>query len=115
MNFLQNHKNCLKEHPSARTQASHPGGGGIFELNLIPRTSPGYRLLRRQSSQSGPCRSRRGLRKQDSIWPQRKKPRQERSGEHAGQFTGPCHLIQHPGYAASNVLRTSALKCAGDP
>ncbi|GFW20547.1 transposable element Tc1 transposase [Trichonephila clavipes] len=45
--------------------------------------------------------------------PQRKKSRQERSGERAGLFTGPPRPIHRPGYAVSNALRTSALKCAG--
>ncbi|GFX94446.1 uncharacterized protein TNCV_4294881 [Trichonephila clavipes] len=47
------------------------------------------------------------------IWPQRKKSRQKRSGECAGQFTGPPRPIYRPGYAVSTALRTSALKCAG--
>ncbi|GFX33081.1 hypothetical protein TNCV_5042491 [Trichonephila clavipes] len=33
--------------------------------------------------------------------------------ERAGQFTGPPHPIHRPGYAVSNALRPSALKCAG--
>ncbi|GFX15464.1 hypothetical protein TNCV_3303931 [Trichonephila clavipes] len=41
--------------------------------------------------------------------------RHERSGEHAGQFTGPPRPIHRPGYAVSNVLRISPLKCAGAP
>ncbi|GFV68229.1 hypothetical protein TNCV_1875111 [Trichonephila clavipes] len=55
-----------------------------------------------------------GLCKQISPYgPQRKKSRQDKSGERAGQFTGPPHPIHLPGYAVSNALRTSALKCAG--
>ncbi|GFS96396.1 integrase catalytic domain-containing protein [Trichonephila clavipes] len=49
------------------------------------------------------------------VKPQRKKSRQKRSGERAGQFTRPCRPIHLPGYAVSNALRTSALKCAGAP
>ncbi|GFW58983.1 uncharacterized protein TNCV_2830891 [Trichonephila clavipes] len=40
---------------------------------------------------------------------------QERSGEHASQFTGPPRPIHHHAYAVSNALHTSALKCAGVP
>ncbi|GFV21768.1 uncharacterized protein TNCV_3484651 [Trichonephila clavipes] len=47
------------------------------------------------------------------IWPKRKKCRQERSGERAGRFTGPPRPIHRPGYAVSNALHTSTLKCAG--
>ncbi|GFU95695.1 hypothetical protein TNCV_2923261 [Trichonephila clavipes] len=43
------------------------------------------------------------------------KSRQERSGEHAGQFTGPPRPIHRPGYAVFNALHTSALKCSGAP
>ncbi|GFX65893.1 hypothetical protein TNCV_13141 [Trichonephila clavipes] len=48
-----------------------------------------------------------------SIWPQRKKSRQKKSGECTCQFTEPPRPIHRPGYAVSNVLRTSVLKCAG--
>ncbi|GFV24653.1 uncharacterized protein TNCV_3339691 [Trichonephila clavipes] len=33
----------------------------------------------------------------------------------AGQFTGPPRPIHRPGYAVSNALHTSALKCTGAP
>ncbi|GFT84655.1 hypothetical protein TNCV_538821 [Trichonephila clavipes] len=41
--------------------------------------------------------------------------RQERSGKCAGQFARLPRPIYRPGYAVSNALRTSALKCAGAP
>ncbi|GFV27314.1 hypothetical protein TNCV_3795091 [Trichonephila clavipes] len=47
------------------------------------------------------------------IWPQRKKSRQERSGERAGQFTGPPCPIHCPEYAISDAFRTFVMKCAG--
>ncbi|GFX37590.1 hypothetical protein TNCV_3201141 [Trichonephila clavipes] len=46
---------------------------------------------------------------------QRKKSRQERSGERAGQFTRPPRPIHRPGYAVSNALCPSTLECAGAP
>ncbi|GFV53559.1 hypothetical protein TNCV_1177551 [Trichonephila clavipes] len=71
-------------------------------------------LFTHKSLRDGPRRRRLGVHKQDSSY-ERKKSRQERSGDHAGQFTGPPHPIHHPGYAVSNALRTSALKCASAP
>ncbi|GFU84443.1 hypothetical protein TNCV_1066251 [Trichonephila clavipes] len=49
------------------------------------------------------------------IWSQRRTSRQERSGERTGQFTRPPRSIHCPGYAVSNALRTSFLKCTGTP
>ncbi|GFU72881.1 hypothetical protein TNCV_4910101 [Trichonephila clavipes] len=81
----------------------HTAGGRNVEHQQIPRASPEFPLLRRQSSQP---RSRRGLRTQESSYgPQRKKYGQETSSERARQFTGPPRLIHRPGYAVSNALR----------
>ncbi|GFT41202.1 hypothetical protein TNCV_3403591 [Trichonephila clavipes] len=53
--------------------------------------SPGYRLLRRQSSQPGPRRSRRGLHKQDSSYGSR-----GRSLGRRGQASVMAYLPDHP-------------------
>ncbi|GFX46323.1 hypothetical protein TNCV_3708401 [Trichonephila clavipes] len=66
MIFLRNHKNCSKKRPPAKMQVSqrqrcrsHNAGGENVKHKEIPRASPGFHLLRRQSSQPGPRRSRR--------------------------------------------------------
>ncbi|GFW81331.1 hypothetical protein TNCV_376791 [Trichonephila clavipes] len=75
-----------------------------------------YRLLRRQSTQPGPSRSRRGMRKQNSSFGPR-----GRSLGRRDQLSVPANLPQHPfpihrlGYAVSYAHCTSTLKCAGAP
>ncbi|GFY09712.1 hypothetical protein TNCV_3696741 [Trichonephila clavipes] len=115
MIFSQNRKNCSKKRHQQRYRP-HTADGGNVEHYQIPRTSPGFSLLRRQSSQPGPHWSRRGLRKQDSSYG----PRGRCLGR-SGQASVPANLPDHPhpihppGYAVSNALRTSAQKCAGAP
>ncbi|GFU25440.1 hypothetical protein TNCV_3532041 [Trichonephila clavipes] len=75
----------------------------------ILKLSPGYRLLRRQSSQRGPRWSQR---KQDSSYGPSRRSLVERSGERAGEFYRTTPSNNRPGYAVPNALRTCALKCA---
>ncbi|GFS59950.1 uncharacterized protein TNCV_3957461 [Trichonephila clavipes] len=115
MIFLRNHKNCSKKRPPARMQASHRRRRYCRTLVNTPgisRISPATTaiLATRASSESTGLAKTRLF-----IWPQRKKSSQERSGERASQFTGQPRPIHRPGYAVSNALRTSELKCAGAP
>ncbi|GFU46729.1 hypothetical protein TNCV_4683831 [Trichonephila clavipes] len=90
MIFLRNHKNCSKKRPPAKMQASHRQRRECRNTPGISRISPATTaILATRAS----LESRRGLRKQDFIWLQRKKSRQERSGEPACQFTGPPRPI----------------------
>ncbi|GFX82148.1 hypothetical protein TNCV_4398071 [Trichonephila clavipes] len=73
-----------------------------------------------QSSQSGPCWSRRSLRKLDSSYGPRGRSLGRRRQARV-PASSPDHPVQsialdmlYPGYAvALDALRTSALKCAG--
>ncbi|GFU31670.1 hypothetical protein TNCV_1175601 [Trichonephila clavipes] len=69
----------------------HTAGRGNVEHQQILRASPGFCLLRRQSSQPGPHRSRRGLRKQGSSYGPR-----GRSLGRIGQANVPTNLPDHP-------------------
>ncbi|GFY08452.1 hypothetical protein TNCV_1358561 [Trichonephila clavipes] len=93
---------------------SHTDGGGNVEHYQITRESPGFRLLRWQSSQSGHCQSRQGLRKLDSSYG----PRGRRLGRR-GQASVQANLPDHPAQSIPldmlYPMRTSALKCAGAP
>ncbi|GFT02111.1 hypothetical protein TNCV_84071 [Trichonephila clavipes] len=70
------------------------------------RASPGYRLLRRQFSQPGPHRNRRGLRKQDSSYGLR-----GRSLGRRDQASVPANLPDHPVQSIARDMMH--LKCAG--
>ncbi|GFV27091.1 hypothetical protein TNCV_4853281 [Trichonephila clavipes] len=78
---------------SANQQKCRPNtaGGGTVVHMQIPWASPRYRLLRRQSSPPRLRRSRRGMRKQDSLYGSR-----GRSLGKRGQVSVPANLQDHP-------------------
>ncbi|GFY28260.1 DUF4817 domain-containing protein [Trichonephila clavipes] len=101
---------------STHQQRCRPHTAGRGTVEQIPRAFPGYRLLRRQSSQTGHRQSRRGLRKQDSSYGCR-----GRNLGWRGQASMPANLPDHPVQSiALDMLylmhfAQSALKCAGAP
>ncbi|GFU60360.1 hypothetical protein TNCV_1055461 [Trichonephila clavipes] len=91
-------------------QASHRRWRECRTLTNTP-VCPELRLLRRQSSQPGPGRSRRDLRKHYSLYCHR-----GRSLGRRGHASGPAIYRNKPPNPSPwicciNVLRTSALKC----
>ncbi|GFV19299.1 hypothetical protein TNCV_3225591 [Trichonephila clavipes] len=108
--FLAESQNLLERAPTSKVAGLTPPAEGLS-------TSPRYHLLRRQSWQPGSRRCRRGLRKQDSSYGPRGRSLDKRgqASEPANLPGGPLHPIHRSGYAVSNALRPSALKCASAP
>ncbi|GFX19781.1 uncharacterized protein TNCV_2076881 [Trichonephila clavipes] len=102
----------LEKAPSSNDSGVTPPAEGMSNISKYPGHLPDFACNdgnpRNQGlvGVDGAC-----LNKTLHMAPQRKKSRQERSGEPAGQFTRPPHPIHCPGYAVSNALHTSALKC----
>ncbi|GFU74063.1 hypothetical protein TNCV_1641871 [Trichonephila clavipes] len=77
----------LERAPTSKDADLTPPAEGLSNISKYP----GYRLLRRQSSQPGPRRSRRGLRKEDSSYGSG-----GRSLGRRGQASVPAKLQDHP-------------------
>ncbi|GFS89623.1 hypothetical protein TNCV_3786931 [Trichonephila clavipes] len=85
--FLAESQKLFERAPTSKNAGLTP----LECQTLVNTPGPGYRLLRRQSSQPGPRRSRRGLHKQDSSYGPR-----GRSLGRKGQESVPASLPDHP-------------------
>ncbi|GFV29689.1 hypothetical protein TNCV_330551 [Trichonephila clavipes] len=89
--FLAESQKLLERAPSSKDAGLTPPAEGLLHISKYPEASPGYLLLRRQSSQPGPRQSRRSLRKQDSSYGPR-----GRSLDKRGQASVQANLRNHP-------------------
>ncbi|GFW62615.1 uncharacterized protein TNCV_1886621 [Trichonephila clavipes] len=109
--FLAESQKLLEKAPTSKDAGLTPPAKGISNISKYSGHLPDFVCCNPRNQGlvgvDGACVNK------TLHWPQRKKSRQERSGERAGQFTEPPYPIHRSAYAVSNALRTSALKCAG--